>query len=249
MTELPDNARGRLLAAANQCVNADRNVSYGDPNADFGRTSKYWNIHATGVLERKLVEMNLMMDPALRVIVESLFDTWDVAIMIGQVKQSRLAWSPGKLDNWVDTAGYAATGADCVIAAGLAQLGDLPPTEASPVDPPSMQLDVPPGFDPMNPIHVVRLLQQMPGVNEPPPHEVMKMTVNEYAWATGRQSLLEVIQGMRSEGDNGGFDPDEMSVGYALRAEVAAEAAATAIEAIEVVQKKPKRPTPQPNHG
>lgn len=225
MTELPDNARGRLLAAANRCVNGDpntvgRNVMYGDPNADFGRISKYWNIHLTGVLERKLHEMNLVMDPALRVIIEELVDPWDVAVMIGQQKDSRLSWSPGHIDNWVDKAGYPACGADCVIAAGLADIRDLAPTDASPVDPPQIELNVPADFNPCNPVHIVQLLQQMPGVNEPAPHEVMKMTVNEYAHATGRESLLDVIRSMRPADVELSFDPDEMSVGYALRAAV-----------------------------
>jgi hypothetical protein len=37
----------------------------------------------------------------------------DVAAMMAMLKLSRIRWSPGKRDSWVDLAGYAACGWDC----------------------------------------------------------------------------------------------------------------------------------------
>jgi hypothetical protein len=54
------------------------------------------------------------MSPALKWVLEDLIDTWDVAIMMNLLKISRLSWSPTKEDHWVDAAGYAACGAECV---------------------------------------------------------------------------------------------------------------------------------------
>jgi hypothetical protein len=50
-------------------------------------------------------------------IVETLLDPHDVAIMMMQLKHSRLSWSPTKEDHWIDLAGYAACGWDCVVRA------------------------------------------------------------------------------------------------------------------------------------
>lgn len=94
------NARAKLLLDADQIVNGDRNVTYGDPNADFARTARLWNAYLDGKAERDVVDI----EPA------------DVAIMMILLKVSRLTWSPTKRDHWLDIAGYAACGADCVAA-------------------------------------------------------------------------------------------------------------------------------------
>lgn len=85
------NARKHLLDTAESLVNGDRNVQYGDPNADFARTAQMWSAY-------------------LGVEVKS----HDVAVMMVLLKASRLRWTPSKEDSWVDIAGYAACGWDCV---------------------------------------------------------------------------------------------------------------------------------------
>lgn len=112
-----DNPRGEVLATADSLVNGDRNVEYGDPNEDFRRTSIYWSTHAGGVLRRKIAKSDINLEASttdeLLKLVDSLFDPHDVAIMMVQLKNSRLAWSPEKKDNWIDSAGYSACGYDC----------------------------------------------------------------------------------------------------------------------------------------
>lgn len=112
---MEDTPRTRVLKEAEQLVNGDRNVEYGDPNDDFRRTSIYWNTHIGGVLRRKLSRgayCSAEIDD-LVYLVDNLLEPHDVAIMMMQLKHSRLAWSPEKQDHWVDSAGYAACGWDC----------------------------------------------------------------------------------------------------------------------------------------
>lgn len=106
--------RRNLLDEAANLVDGDRNAQYGDPNDDFLRTSKYWSTHAGGVFRRKLNERNISVTKEVMDVIDGLFDTHDVAIMMVQLKNSRLAWSPDKRDHWVDGAGYMACGWDCV---------------------------------------------------------------------------------------------------------------------------------------
>ena len=107
-----ENVRKRVLDSADELVNGDRNVSYGDPTEDFKRTAAYWNLHLNGVLSRKMGGTGV--PDSVKWVLEDLLDTWDVAIMMNLLKTSRLAWSPTKEDHWIDTAGYAACGAECV---------------------------------------------------------------------------------------------------------------------------------------
>lgn len=102
-------------------IDGDRNVDYGDPNDDFRRTAAYWSIHAGAVLRRRFHELHQMGYTTLNEttalqVVDNLFDPWDVAIMMNLLKSSRLSWSPHKKDHWVDTAGYAGCGWDCVVS-------------------------------------------------------------------------------------------------------------------------------------
>jgi hypothetical protein len=110
-----ESVRRDLLDEAAELVDGDRNAQYGDPTQDFRRTSVYWSTHAGGVLRRKLSQISedITLDDLL-IIVDSLFDPHDVAIMMNQLKDSRLAWDPLKRDTWVDKAGYSACGYDCV---------------------------------------------------------------------------------------------------------------------------------------
>ena len=91
--------RRRILKTADKYVNGDRNIQYGDPVADFGRTANYWQVYLHGIVERE--QGTLVLRPH------------DVAVMQMLLKISRLGWTPAKEDHWIDVSGYAACGADC----------------------------------------------------------------------------------------------------------------------------------------
>lgn len=89
--------RKDILDEALGCVLHDRNAAYGDPSQDFKRTAALW----TTLLGEQL---NKPIEP------------WQVAQFMAALKLSRLTWSPNKRDSWVDLAGYAACGAECVLS-------------------------------------------------------------------------------------------------------------------------------------
>ena len=95
------NERTVLLDGAEEAVNGDRNVQYGDPNADFQRTADMWKAYLSGVYAA-----------------DRDIEPHDVAAMMALLKLSRIAWSPEKFDSWMDLAGYAACGWDCAANAG-----------------------------------------------------------------------------------------------------------------------------------
>jgi hypothetical protein len=90
------NTRTELLNEADRLVNGDRDNQYGDPNDDFQKTAKMWDVYLNAIRKER---------PHLL--------PHDVAVMMMLLKISRIAWSPEKRDNWVDLAGYAACGWDC----------------------------------------------------------------------------------------------------------------------------------------
>ena len=93
------NARATVLLGAEELVNGDRNVQYGDPLEDFKRTAAFWNTYLgsdDGFLANRVIKPH------------------DVAAMMALLKVSRIAWSPDKLDSWMDAAGYMACGWHCV---------------------------------------------------------------------------------------------------------------------------------------
>ena len=81
--------RELLLDEAATLVSSDRNKDYGDPKDNFEDTAALWSTYK-GVT----------------------FTAHDVAVMMILVKVGRLSTSPGKWDNWVDIAGYAALGGE-----------------------------------------------------------------------------------------------------------------------------------------
>jgi hypothetical protein len=85
-------ARKSILDEAESLINGDRNNSYGPPTQDFERTSIMWSAYLGKVLQAH-----------------------DVAAMMCLLKLSRIAWSPSNRDHWVDMAGYAACGFECVV--------------------------------------------------------------------------------------------------------------------------------------
>ncbi len=94
-------SRKELLEETIEAVCGDRNVQYGDPNDDFKTTAALWTLYVT----RKKAKHPEQ---------EFAFDAEDVAVMMILLKVSRLSWSHEKKDNWLDIAGYAACGWDCV---------------------------------------------------------------------------------------------------------------------------------------
>lgn len=93
--------RAAALDEAKQLVTGDRNNQYGPPTQDFQRTASLLN--ALGYA-RVDAEGNVQdIKPS------------DVAIIIAQVKVSRLMHSRGKRDSWVDLAGYAGCGYECAV--------------------------------------------------------------------------------------------------------------------------------------
>ena len=93
----PPPPRSEVLTEALELINGDRNNSYGPPTQDFTRTAGVLNaLGYRGPDQRELLGH-------------------DVALIIAAVKMSRLMWTPGKRDSWVDMAGYAACGYECAL--------------------------------------------------------------------------------------------------------------------------------------
>lgn len=89
--------RGSVLDEAKGLITGDRNAIYGPPTQDFLRTAAMANAFGFQVNGKPL-------------------ESHHVAVFMGLLKLSRLAWSPGKRDSWVDLAGYAACGYECSVA-------------------------------------------------------------------------------------------------------------------------------------
>jgi Domain of unknown function (DUF6378) len=81
--------REEVLQTAESLVMGDRNRDYSSPQENFDQTAGLWSEY-------------------LRVPLKA----HDVAVLMILAKVSRLSTSPGKLDNWIDIAGYAACGAE-----------------------------------------------------------------------------------------------------------------------------------------
>lgn len=80
------------LRVAEQLITKDRNNTYGPPDADFQRIAGLWSV---------------MFDRT--------FTAHEVALAMICLKLSRLTWSPGHVDNWVDVVGYAGCGHECAV--------------------------------------------------------------------------------------------------------------------------------------
>lgn len=89
------NPRASILFGAEELVNGSRNAQYGDPRQDFQRTATMWGAY-----------LGIEVQPH------------DVAALMALLKVSRIRWSPGKQDSWMDLAGYAACGWDCAAPEG-----------------------------------------------------------------------------------------------------------------------------------
>lgn len=97
----PESPRASALNEARDLITGDRNAQYGPPTQDFQRAAEL--LQACGF--RRVDAEDIVHD-----IVSS-----DVALIIAQVKVSRLMHSRDKRDSWVDLAGYAACGYECAV--------------------------------------------------------------------------------------------------------------------------------------
>jgi len=112
------NVRAEVLLTAEELVNGARNASYGDPNQDFKRTASFWNEYLCGVAERKMGHLDgEFRDDVLDALCD-LIDSHDIGHMMTLLKISRSTVSPGKLDHYIDSAGYQACAAHCADANG-----------------------------------------------------------------------------------------------------------------------------------
>lgn len=85
--------RADVLSAAGKAV-ADRGLNYGQPEDNFERIARRWNVHLQNRGTRALTGA-------------------DVAVMMVDVKLARLENDPTHADSWIDIAGYAACGSEC----------------------------------------------------------------------------------------------------------------------------------------
>ena len=100
--ETQESPRGSALKEAHGLITGDRNAQYGPPTQDFKRTAEM----ATSFGFRFVGHADA---PA-----EDL-ESHHVAIFQMLLKLSRLAWTPGKRDSWVDVAGYSGCGYECAV--------------------------------------------------------------------------------------------------------------------------------------
>jgi len=89
--------REHLLLGAIEAITKQRNNEYGPPTQDFDRTAELWS--------------TLFRDK----LGDQVFSSYDVAVAMIALKLSRMVWSPEKMDHWLDIAGYAGCGWECVI--------------------------------------------------------------------------------------------------------------------------------------
>lgn len=89
--------REEILERAKEAVLKDRNTDYGEPEDNFKTIVDLWNAYC-GPLDGEHIPL----------------ESHDVAIFCILIKIARIAESPKKIDHWIDIAGYAACGGECV---------------------------------------------------------------------------------------------------------------------------------------
>ena len=92
------NTREKVLKEALNCVNGEREKQYGNPEYNFKRIAKRWSLYLTKLYEDEgvVIELNPI----------------DVARMMIEFKLARANGPKDKLDNYVDTIGYATCAAE-----------------------------------------------------------------------------------------------------------------------------------------
>lgn len=97
------NFREQTLAEALECVTKDRNADYDIPERNFKVIADLITTYINARCGMNYPEIQIMPH--------------DVAVMLMLVKVARVVTSPDKHDHWIDIAGYAACGAECVAQA------------------------------------------------------------------------------------------------------------------------------------
>lgn len=90
--------RAKLLHGAVDAITRDRNNTYGPPTQDFTRAAAMLNAMGFQYGEYGI---------------ESI-EPHHIAMIMIALKLSRLVWSPENEDSWMDIAGYAGCGWECV---------------------------------------------------------------------------------------------------------------------------------------
>lgn len=98
MTEV--TRREAVLDTAKTLVMGDRNNQYGPPTQDFEKIAKMLSVQGFRFVDSGGFPREL--------------EAHHVAMMMVTLKLARLSWDPGKFDSWIDIAGYAACGWECV---------------------------------------------------------------------------------------------------------------------------------------
>lgn len=88
--------REEILKAAQFCVCGEREKSYGSPENSFAAIADHWSVY--------LRRIGYLLPP-------QELTPEDVAIMMILLKVARQT-GRGKVDNWIDIAGYAACGGE-----------------------------------------------------------------------------------------------------------------------------------------
>lgn len=92
-----------VLEQARELVCNDRQEDYGDPVVSFKSIARFWNGYLESINRCELIDV-------------------DIAAMMVLLKVARSATGDGKLDCWIDIAGYAAIAGelgskqDCAVA-------------------------------------------------------------------------------------------------------------------------------------
>lgn len=98
---MQENRRKQILQEAEKCVCGDREQSYGNPENSFETIGLLWGVY----LWSAYPELSKVMG-------FNRINAKDVAAMMALLKIARIATGHGKMDNWVDLAGYAACGGE-----------------------------------------------------------------------------------------------------------------------------------------
>lgn len=94
-----NSKHGWILEAAHRVINGERQDSYGNPEDSFATIAEFWDTYLQARLQQRGPE-EIFIQPV------------DVAFMMVLLKIAREACSAGKIDNFVDAAGYLGIAAD-----------------------------------------------------------------------------------------------------------------------------------------
>lgn len=99
--KVQENRRKQILQEAEKCVCGDREQSYGKPENSFETIGLLWGVYLWSAYPELAKVMGV-----------NRINAKDVAAMMALLKIARIATGHGKMDNWVDLAGYAACGGE-----------------------------------------------------------------------------------------------------------------------------------------